>query len=96
MNNPTDAWIDMKGLIDHHCKSYPLYQGTIDITEVEEIARIADEHDLSDKQYDALIDKSQAYTDEKIGELHIEHDLSEARGSKALTNKTEFSSIVLS
>jgi len=60
MGNYTDAWIDIKGLIDENYP-YPTYQGVTDITEHIEFARIASEHGLSDKQYDALISTAQKY-----------------------------------
>ena len=59
--NLTDAWIDVKGLMDAHYHTWPRHQGTVDITEVIEFARLATEHRLSDKQYEALISKAEAY-----------------------------------
>lgn len=60
-SNPVDAWTDVKGLIDAHWKQWPRHQGTVDTTEVIEYPQIAESWDLTDKQYDALIDKGQAY-----------------------------------
>ena len=55
-------WIDIKGLID--CQyPYPQHQGTTDLTEVIEFAQLAEEHKLTDKQYDMIIDKAQKYHD---------------------------------
>jgi len=62
MGNYIDAWTDVKGLIDKHYP-YPQHQGTTDITEVIEFARLATEHGLTDKQYDALITRAQLYHD---------------------------------
>jgi len=64
MGNYKDAWTDVKGLIDAHYP-YPQHQGTTDITEVVELAHIAEDWDLTDKQYDKLIDQAQRYHDEK-------------------------------
>lgn len=59
--NITDAWIDIKGLIDYHWAEYPRHQGTTDVTEVIEFPRIAYEHNLSNRQYDSLINRAQKY-----------------------------------
>ena len=64
MNNK-DAWTDVKGLIDIHFP-FPQYQGKTDITEVIEFARIAEEHNLTDQQYDTLIDRAQRYHDKLL------------------------------
>jgi len=62
MGNYKDAWTDVKGLINAHYP-YPQHQGTTDITEVVEFARIAEDWGLTDKQYDKLIDQAQRYHD---------------------------------
>jgi len=59
-----EAWLDIQGLIKAHYAHYPRHQGTTDVTEVEEFARIANEHDLSDAEYDRLIDRGQRYLDD--------------------------------
>ncbi len=50
MGNFKDAWTDVKGLID---RGYP--------TEGIELARIATEHQLPDKDYYRLIGKAELY-----------------------------------
>jgi len=62
MGNYKDAWTDVKGLIDTHYP-YPQHQGTTDITEVVEFQHIAGDWDLTEKQYDKLIDQAQRYHD---------------------------------
>ena len=60
--NYQEAWQDIKGLIDSHYP-YLQHQGTTDITEVIEFARLAGEHNLTDKQYNMIINKAQKYHD---------------------------------
>jgi len=60
-SNPTDAWIDAKELIDIGYPTFPRHQGTTDITEIIEFARIATEHNLTNRQYDQLIGKAEQY-----------------------------------
>jgi hypothetical protein len=73
MGNYKDAWTDVRGLIDA-CYPYPQHQGKTDITEVVEFARIAEDWNLTQKQYDRLIDRAQQYHD-KLDK--------KAKGSKA-------------
>ena len=61
MGNYNDALTDIKGMIKLKYKSFPLHQGVCDATEVIEFARLADEHNLTDKQYDKLIDDGESY-----------------------------------
>ena len=56
-----EAWLDVQGLINSGYTSFPRHQGTTDVTEVVEFARIADEHNLSDAEYNRLIDRGQHY-----------------------------------
>lgn len=63
--NLHDALIDTMGLIDDHFP-YPMHQGTTDVTEVLEMARLASEHNLTDRQCDIFIDMTQEYLDAKI------------------------------
>jgi hypothetical protein len=63
MGNLTDALIDTTGLIKLHYNDFPRHFGKVDITEVIEFARIANEHKLTDKQYETLIRKSEIYFD---------------------------------
>jgi hypothetical protein len=62
--NYQQMWLDVKGLIDKHYP-YPQHQGKTDIAEVIEFTRLAEEHSLTDKQYDMIIDKAQSYHDKK-------------------------------
>ena len=61
MGNYNDALTDIKGMIELKYKSFPLHQGICDVTEVIEFARIATGHNLTDKQYDKLIDAGESY-----------------------------------
>ena len=63
-SNFPDAKQDIKGLIDAH-HPYPRHQGVTDITEFVEFARIANGHNLTDSQYDKLIDWAKKYHDSK-------------------------------
>ncbi|MFA5048973.1 MAG: hypothetical protein WC516_08170 [Patescibacteria group bacterium] len=63
MGNLTDALIDAKGLIKLHYNDFPRHFGNVDITEVIEFAHIANEHRLTNKQYETLIHKSEMYFD---------------------------------
>ena len=42
------------------------YQGKVDVTEHIGFAKIAEDYGLSDKQYNALIDKAQKRVDKKL------------------------------
>jgi len=62
MGNYQDAWTDVKGIIDYKFP-FPQHFGRTDITEVIEFARLAEEHGLTNRQYDNLINKAQRYHD---------------------------------
>jgi hypothetical protein len=57
------TWEDVKEVIDNNWQSYPLHQGTCDITEVINFAEMAQYAQLTLKEYDKLIDKAQEYFD---------------------------------
>src|SRR3990167_8053475 len=56
-----EAWLNVKGLIDAGYEHFPRHQGTTDVSEVVEFARIANDYDLSDKEYDQLIARGERY-----------------------------------
>jgi hypothetical protein len=79
--NYPDAWVDIKGLIDAHFP-FPKHQGVTDITEHIEFARIAGEWNLTNKQYERLIDQAQKYHDQKA---RIERALGEDKYAEVWT-----------
>jgi hypothetical protein len=50
---------------DKYSSTTSKHQGKTDITEVIEFQRISGEHSLTQRQYDALINKAQKYHDKK-------------------------------
>ena len=58
-----DAWTEVKESIDDNWTNFPLHQGTCDISEVLQIAEVADWYMLTNRQYNALINRGQKYFD---------------------------------
>ena len=63
-----NAWQFVKEVINREYP-FPQHQGTTDITEVINFHDIAESHKLSQRQYDALINKAQKYHDKKDKEV---------------------------
>ena len=65
MGNYKDCLTDIKGMIDIKYP-LPLHQGIADVTEYIEFARLAEEHNLTDKQYERLIEDGDEYYQNKV------------------------------
>ena len=57
------AWQEAKALIDILKDNWIAYQGKVDVTERLNFATIAGDFALTQRQYDALINKAQKYFD---------------------------------